>query len=89
MSVFAPMGNLSEGGLFVRTQLPLPVGTEATLRFHLGDEGPEHEVKAVVVWGTNGAPASPAGMGLRFIEPAPDAVAGIRVLVSRLQGQEP
>lgn len=88
MSVFAPMGNLSEGGLFVRTQLPLPVGTQTTLRFHLGDDGPEHEVKAVVVWGTNGAAASPPGMGLRFTHADPDAVAGIRVLVSRLQGQE-
>ncbi|HUB07101.1 MAG TPA: PilZ domain-containing protein [Myxococcales bacterium] len=88
VSVFAPMGNLSEGGLFVRTQLPLPVGTEATLRFHLGDDGPEHEVKAVVVWGTSGAAASPSGMGLRFTSAAPEAVAGIRILVSRLSGQE-
>ncbi|MHB8420572.1 MAG: PilZ domain-containing protein [Myxococcales bacterium] len=89
VSVFAPMGNVSEGGLFVRTQLPLPVGTEATLRFQLGDGGPEHEVRAVVVWRSPALPGAPAGMGLRFTRAAPEAVSGIRILVSRIEGQEP
>ncbi len=89
VSVFAQVGNVSEGGLFVRTQIALPAGTQATVRFHLGENGPEHEAEAVVVWGSHDPVAGPAGMGLRFTRVEPKIVEGIRSFVQVVSGQEP
>ncbi len=99
VSVFAQVGNVSEGGLFVRTQIALPTGTRATVRFHLGENGPEHEAEAVVVWGSQSQPGStgpvaspqvgPPGMGLRFTRLEPDLADGIRTFVQVAIGQEP
>ena len=65
MTVYARIGNLSEGGLFLRTSTPLERGARATLRFGLGDTA-EIEAKAVVVWARGEGPAGPPGMGLEF-----------------------
>jgi uncharacterized protein (TIGR02266 family) len=87
--VFAQVGNVSEGGLFVRTQIALPAGTQTTVRFHLGENGPEHEAEAVVVWGSHDPAAGPAGMGLRFTHLKREIVDGIRSFVQVVSGQEP
>jgi type IV pilus assembly protein PilZ len=60
-------------GIFIRTDEPLPVGTELNLRF--GPDGKELELAGEVVWinpvrigGDNINP----GMGVRFLELTPD-----------------
>jgi uncharacterized protein (TIGR02266 family) len=63
ITVFARIGNLSEGGLFLRTSTPLNEGTRATVRF--GTESPV-EAEARVVWARLEGHDGPPGMGLMF-----------------------
>lgn len=78
ITVYARIGNLSEGGLFLRTSTPLVEGSVATLRF--GGERPI-EAQARVVWarleGQGGAP----GMGLVFEGVDADRLETIRRLI--------
>jgi uncharacterized protein (TIGR02266 family) len=57
---------ISEGGLFLATERPLPVGTP--LRFRLvGDSGETAEVEGAVVWVRRaGSDGGPPGMGIEF-----------------------
>lgn len=63
ITVYARIGNLSEGGLFLRTSTPLDEGSTALLRF-----GSEHpiEARARVVWARVEGQGGPPGMGLEF-----------------------
>lgn len=63
VTVYARVGNISEGGMFVCTSTPLNTSTAVMLRF-----GPESsvETRAVVVWVHTGNGGMPTGMGLRF-----------------------
>lgn len=63
MTFFARVGNLSEGGLFLRTSTPLDAGAVTKLRLRHG-EAPEVEATATVVWSRREGQES--GMGLRF-----------------------
>ena len=67
--LFSYITNISEMGIFLRTENPSPVGTEIRLRFSAGDE--VLELPGMVVWvnpvrpmGDNPNP----GMGIRFSE---------------------
>ena len=62
VTVYARIGNMSEGGLFVRTSTPLERGATARLRF--GTDG--FETTARVVWSRSEGQDGPAGMGLEF-----------------------
>jgi uncharacterized protein (TIGR02266 family) len=57
-------GDVSTGGVFVLTPNALPIGTELTMRLFLPD-GHALVVRGVVRW-RRAAPASDAGMGVRF-----------------------
>ena len=66
VTLYARIGNLSEGGLFLRTSTPMSLGAKTTVR--LGDAATV-EASARVVWtraieGHEG----PAGMGLKFVD---------------------
>jgi uncharacterized protein (TIGR02266 family) len=63
--------NISEGGLFVATPDPKPIGTPIALRFRLEeDAGPEIAVNGEVRWVRESrmGPDAPAGMGIRFLD---------------------
>ena len=76
ITVYARIGNLSEGGIFLRTSTPLERGTRATLRFGtVGVEAP-----ARVVWSRMEGQGGPPGMGLEF-EGLED---GVRDAIKRL-----
>ena len=62
VTVYARIGNMSEGGLFVRTSTPLERGATARLRF--GTDG--FETTARVVWSRSEGQDGPACMGLEF-----------------------
>ena len=61
ITVYARIGHLCEGGIFVRTSTPLERGSKATLRF-----GTEVEAPARVVWSRMEGQGGPPGMGLVF-----------------------
>jgi uncharacterized protein (TIGR02266 family) len=63
VTFFARVGNLSEGGLFLRTSTPLDTGAVARLRLRHG-EAHEVEATATVVWSR--VEGQESGMGLRF-----------------------
>lgn len=62
------MLDLGEGGFFVQTAYPLPIGTRLQCRFHLGDLPDPVHVHAEVAWVRPGPEDAvpPPGMGLRF-----------------------
>jgi uncharacterized protein (TIGR02266 family) len=65
VTVYARIGNLSEGGLFLRTSTPLERGSRTVVRF--GDEN--IEATAQVVWARSSEGAEgPPGMGLMFVD---------------------
>lgn len=82
VTVYARVGNISEGGLFICTSTPLSQGARATLRF-----GQELAVEtfAVVVWIHAGPDTQPTGMGLKF-----DGLDGARVELLRrlIEGEQ-
>jgi uncharacterized protein (TIGR02266 family) len=65
VTFYARVGNLSEGGLFLRTSTPLEMGTQAKIR--LETRGPDEVCAfARVVWSRMDGSDYPPGMGLRF-----------------------
>jgi len=62
--------NLSQGGVFLKTLLPLDPGTLLRCAFHLPDGGPPLVAMARVAWTRAASPVRdmPAGMGVRFLD---------------------
>lgn len=64
--------NISKGGTFIKTERPLPVGTEFLFKLSLPRRDSPFELKGEVVWvnheGERQKPEIPDfGMGIRFI----------------------
>src|SRR5262245_9842989 len=69
--LYASITNSSEMGIFVRTNDPLPVGTQLTLRFAPPRTGDVFVLRGAVQWINVATPlrATPnPGMGIRFID---------------------
>ncbi len=64
--VIAFSGNLSRGGLFIKTDQLLPTGSEVTLTLELPDGAPEIQVPCNVVFVRD---QGVRGMGVKFIDP--------------------
>jgi len=61
-----PVREISEGGVFLVTERPLPVGTPLNFRL-VGDRGETVEVEGAVVWVRRpGSDERPPGMGVEF-----------------------
>ena len=62
--------NISGGGIFIRTQQPLPLNKNVLVRFTLPGIAHRFEVHGVVVWANPASLKSsfPAGMGIKFLE---------------------
>jgi uncharacterized protein (TIGR02266 family) len=84
ITIYAQIGNLSEGGLFLRTSAPLTPG--ARVRVRLAVDPGEVELPARVAWRRDRQEPSDTdpGMGLRFEQPGAQAFAVLRSHVSRL-----
>ena len=77
--------NINEGGLFVETDTPHPVGTEVSLQFEIpGSDEPLHVVGRVAHT-TNGSPGEPPGIGIEFDDLDSQARQRINQLVRRLR----
>lgn len=74
--------NLSLGGMFIRTDEPVPVGTEMPIEFRLGQDYELIRGRGRVVWVRKRAADAdhPPGMGIRFLELTP----GSRELIFKL-----
>ena len=73
--------DISTGGLYLKTDLPLSVNEHISLIFHLPNRRDPVSCNAKVVW-TNPAignlkPDLPPGVGLEFIDLNPDELASI------------
>lgn len=77
ITVYARIGNLSEGGLFLRTSTPLERGSRARVRF--GNE--PVEAVARVVWARVEGQGGPPGMGLVFEEVDAPRIEAIRRII--------
>jgi CRP/FNR family cyclic AMP-dependent transcriptional regulator len=65
------IGNVSSGGLFIKTDKPLPQGEQFLLRLQLPDLMEPLKISCEVVWARSAGQATarePAGMGVKFIE---------------------
>jgi uncharacterized protein (TIGR02266 family) len=61
--------NISGGGIYIKTNQPLPLNRQVHLRFTLPGIGRVFSVHGLVVW-TNPYPSrssSPSGMGIKFV----------------------
>lgn len=73
----AATDDLSEGGLFIRTNSPQPVGTDLTLRLEV--EGFGIPLQGVVCWVREVSEGGrPAGMGIKLARPHPRYIHYIR-----------
>jgi type IV pilus assembly protein PilZ len=61
------MLNLNSGGMFIKTDQPLPVDAELEMRIQLPDDPDIMRVGGRVVWTKSESHAYPAGMGIQFI----------------------
>jgi uncharacterized protein (TIGR02266 family) len=59
--------NISDGGLFIATEIEVPIGTELDIRLTLPD-GVVIACAAVVRWRRPAAPDLPAGVGVGFVD---------------------
>jgi len=91
ITIYAQIGNVSEGGLFVKTFAPLSEGAHARVRWDLDEQAPEIEAEAIVVWRRQGDPDAPLapGMGLKFEHIEPADVERIRKFVATSLAETP
>jgi uncharacterized protein (TIGR02266 family) len=73
ITVYAQVGNLSEGGVQLKMSVPVEPGAPAVLRMPVGDGTAEFCTPARVVWTQQGGQGTPPSMGLMF-EPLPNEV---------------
>ena len=78
VTVYARIGNLSEGGLFLRTSTPLERRSRTVVRF--GDTN--IEATAQVIWARSSEGSEgPPGMGLMFVDVDDSGREQIRCLI--------
>ena len=77
--------DINEGGLFIETDKPKPVGTEIALYFNLPGSGGGIETTGRVVRTTDASSGMPSGMGVEFDELTGNNRAKIDKLVRELR----
>jgi uncharacterized protein (TIGR02266 family) len=81
--------NISRGGLFIRTDNPLPIQTEVDLAFHLPDDDGTIQARGRVVWNYD-VPRNSfhvvSGMGIKFIDLSAEQRARLETSLKRLAG---
>lgn len=84
VAIYARTGNLSEGGVFLRTSTPFEEGARTTLRLESG--GGAIVATAEVRWARSEGQGGPPGMGLSFEALDERARAAIRHLIEVHRG---
>lgn len=83
-SVDSRILNMSSGGVFIKTDHLLPVDAEFSLHLELPGDPDVMTLRARVVWTKSVASASPAGMGIQFVDISPEHEKKIVSFVSHL-----
>jgi uncharacterized protein (TIGR02266 family) len=87
ITLYSRVGNLSEGGMFLRTSTPLEMGARMKLRLH-SPGSREVQTRATVVWNRDRWQGErPAGMGLKFEGMDSEALEELRRIISA-EGQK-
>ncbi len=83
------VADVSEGGLFLKTALPLPSGTVVTVTplDPAGDTLFEVKAKVVRVVPYDPTSTKPAGMGLKFIDLSDDERKSVVALIRKLEAR--
>src|SRR5262245_20653050 len=77
--------NINEGGLFIESETPHPLGTRVDLQFQLpGSDEPAHVV-GTVVRSSDGSASEPPGMGIEFDQLDSQTRQRVNELVRRLR----
>lgn len=77
--------DLSESGISISTEAPLPVGQQATLQFYTHQSASALTVTAEVIWSR----LEPDGaMGLRFVDINPEQMESLRTLILLVKHRE-
>ncbi len=83
-------GDISRGGVFIKSKKPLAVGTLLKFEFLLEDQSPLIHGVGRVVWRREDAdskPDDPPGMGIKFIKMDPQCRSVVQQIVEERQGQ--
>jgi len=84
------MPNIVNGGLFIRTDNPLPIDSPVLLRMQLPEEDEAIEVSGRVVWSfVKGSKKAflPKGMGIQFVDMPADHADKIKKIVQRFKNE--
>ena len=81
--------NISQGGVFVKTSIPLPVGEKVRLRVTLPGHELPFALDGVVRWVSthDNAENRPAGMGIEFLEFSGEVKDQILAFVHAVDGE--
>lgn len=85
VTFYARVGNISEGGLFLRTSTPLARGTRTVVKLVIDERGAV-QAPARVVWARDEADDGSAGMGLVFEELGEMELERLRRLIDHEKG---
>ena len=77
--------DVNEGGLFIETDKPRPVGTEVSMHLNLPGDGEAIQTTGRVVRTSHGEGGSAPGMGLEFDELSDEARSQINLLIRSLK----
>jgi len=77
--------NINEGGMFIATETPSPLGSEVAIEFRLPELDHPVNVSGRVAWISDGKGDSPVGMGIEFHELVSEVRVTINDLVRRLR----
>ncbi|MFH1147279.1 MAG: TIGR02266 family protein [Pseudomonadota bacterium] len=55
--------NLNQGGLFIETDVPSPIGTDVEIKFFLPSDNRPIQTRGSVVWSSSEASKEPGGTG--------------------------
>ncbi|GAB4304328.1 MAG: hypothetical protein Kow0090_19910 [Myxococcota bacterium] len=75
--------NISERGLFIRTQNPLPVGSEIGITLYFPAIDAPLTFMGVVRWNRNMSEDVPGGMGVELINPSDELLKTLRDQIAR------
>jgi uncharacterized protein (TIGR02266 family) len=83
--------NISGGGIFLRTQQPLPLNQNVLLHFTLPGIAHRFEIHAIVVWANPASLKSsfPAGMGIKFMQYDPKDQQTLADFIKQHRGGNP
>ena len=75
------MLNVTNGGIFLKTEKPLNIDAEVTMHIQLPDDHETMTIEGRVVWANTKSKAFPAGMGIQFTQIMPEHKAKIKAFV--------